>query len=313
MHQLQVAAEAEDRRSQRIKAADIIESPPAAVADTDGIEQRGLCRAHAQAAEVAGRFGVPHINCRQPDQVPKRHCLIAFNNGGPQVFPLLAAIGLRHGFGHPVGKHPPLFMYLLQGGRRWRCPAVSVVPDQQRRLALAVQQAFTQVDACRAYGRRTRVGKIGQAQIELTGVVRHQRAPLFRRFATAIEQRHAHGAHFERRRRLPVAWARVDDGHVPTADPLRLFDQGDVLEAATQQLAGGSQTGNAGTDDANAVLGATGLGDTTDLLEQPAVVETQIGRVGEPRRPAFGITRQGGRNISGMVVGGTDSHGLLSA
>jgi len=59
-----------------------------------------------------------------------------------------------------------------------------------------------------------------------------------------------------------------------SANPMGLFKQRDVSETASQKFPCGGQACNAGSDDANFVVGLGSAGNTELLLNQFAVVKT---------------------------------------
>ncbi|WP_462037132.1 hypothetical protein [Pseudomonas sp. MDT1-17] len=85
-----------------------------------------------------------------------------------------------------------------------------------------------------------------------------------------------------------------------------LFYEGDLGEPATIKFSGGSQSGDAGANNANFMLWVSCLGDAVFLFNQCSIVEAQIWRVGETGLPlvfrrAFGASGIL-RGIGGVVV-----------
>lgn len=72
------------------------------------------------------------------------------------------------------------------------------------------------------------------------------------------------------------------------AHTLRLLDQGDMGKTATQQLPCGGQTRYTSTDNAYSVMRLSSTGYTSRLLEQPAVIKTEIGWIGVACSPWLG-------------------------
>ncbi|MNN04485.1 hypothetical protein D3C81_1172140 [compost metagenome] len=54
MDQLQLAAETENRGTQRVEAADVVKSSPATVTYTYRVKNCGLLRRHSHSAEIPG-------------------------------------------------------------------------------------------------------------------------------------------------------------------------------------------------------------------------------------------------------------------